>query len=90
MRPESEKGYEVARAILDYLYEHPDAKDTLEGIAQWWLTSEGVERELEEVESGVSILLDQGLVVEVRRGGLMPYYRLNRARAEDDWQQPLN
>jgi predicted transcriptional regulator with HTH domain len=90
LKPESEEGYEVARAILNYLYEHPDAKDTLEGIAQWWLTREGIERELEEVERGVSILLDQGLVVEVRRGGLMPYYQLNRAREDDSRQESLN
>lgn len=89
-KPESEEGYEVARAILNYFYEHPDAKDTLEGIAQWWLAREGIEREIEEVERGVSILLDQGLVVEVRRDGLMPYYRLNRVPAEDRRQQSLN
>jgi DNA-binding transcriptional ArsR family regulator len=77
LKPESDEGYEVARAILHYLHEHPEAKDTLEGIAQWWLTREGIERQVKEVERGVSILLDQGLLIEVRRDGLMPYYRLN-------------
>jgi len=77
LKPELDEGYEVARAILNYLRAHPDAKDTLEGIAQWWLTREGIERKVKEVERGVSILLDQGLVIEVRRDGLMPYYRLN-------------
>ena len=83
MKPESDEGYEVARAILQYLHEHPDATDTLEGIAQWWLTREGTERKVKEVESGVAILLDQGLMLEVRRDGLMPYYRLNRTPNEE-------
>jgi hypothetical protein len=83
LKPESDEGYEVARDILHYLHEHPDATDTLEGIAQWWLTREGTERKVKEVESGVAILLDQGLVLEVRRDGLMPYYRLNRTPDEE-------
>ena len=27
----------VARAILQYLHNNPDAQDTLAGIAEWWL-----------------------------------------------------
>jgi hypothetical protein len=76
---EPDEVYEVARAILHYLHEHPDATDTLEGIAQWWLTNEGGERKLKEVEQGVSMLVAEGLMLEVRHDGLMPYYRLNRS-----------
>jgi len=84
LKPDLNEGYEVARAILQYLHEHPDAKDTLEGIAQWWLIHEGIERKIKEVERAVSILLDQGLVIEVRRDGLMPYYRLNTGTQLED------
>ena len=28
---------EVEREILDYLRAHPNAMDTAEGIAEWWL-----------------------------------------------------
>ena len=28
---------QVAKDILAYLAEHPQAMDTLEGIAEWWL-----------------------------------------------------
>lgn len=37
MAPEHERLIEVVDAILRYLHSHPDAVDTLEGIAKWWL-----------------------------------------------------
>ncbi len=67
----------IARAILRYLQEHRDAKDTLEGIAQWWLLKEGREHSLAEVERAVALLLSRSLVVETRRGALPPFYQLN-------------
>ena len=34
----TEKGLpDVAKKILEYLRHHPEAKDTLDGVAQWWL-----------------------------------------------------
>lgn len=65
---------ETARAILRYLVEHPEAKDTLEGIAQWWVGGETSKRV--NVERAVSLLLSRGLVLETRRKGLSPYYQL--------------
>ena len=69
---------EIARAVLRYLQEHPDAKDTLQGIAQWWILRECAERKLSEVEEGVSVLLTKGLIVEMRREGLPSYFALNK------------
>jgi DNA-binding transcriptional ArsR family regulator len=66
---------ETARAILRYLVKHPEAKDTAEGIAQWWVEGERSERV--NVERAVSWLLSQGVILETRRKGLPPYYRLN-------------
>jgi len=68
---------DTAEAILRYLENHPEAKDTLEGIAQWWLLREWSERLLGDVERAVSLLLSQGFLLESRREGLPAYYGLN-------------
>lgn len=67
----------MARAILHYLQVHPDAKDTLDGIAQWWLLKEWTERKYQQIEASIAQLVAEGLVVERRRPGLPPYYWLN-------------
>lgn len=73
---------EIARAVLRYLETHPEAKDTLEGIARWWLERERSERLLEEVERAVTLLLSSDLVLETRRPGMPPYYQINPSRRD--------
>ena len=52
---------EVVDAILRYLASHPDAADTSEGIAKWWLpTDRGIDPEA--VLSALARLEAQGLV----------------------------
>ena len=74
---------EIARAILRYLQVHPEAKDTLEGIAQWWLLREWTTRKFQQIEASVSDLVAEGLVVERRREGSPPYYWLNGAKQDE-------
>ena len=71
------KAREIARAILRYLEAYPDSKDTLRGIAQWWLWRELAEQRLENVERAVATLLSERLILETRRQGLPPYYGAN-------------
>jgi hypothetical protein len=73
---------ELARAILRYLEAHPEAKDTVEGIAQWWLLQEWNEHLLVQVEQAVSLLLSQGLILEIRRPGVPPYYQRHPQQRE--------
>lgn len=89
MENEAEKHREIARAILRYLRAHPDAKDTLEGIAQWWLLREWTEKTVAEVEGTVADLLSKGLLVERHRQGLSTYYWLNESK-KDEISQILN
>lgn len=73
----------MAKAILQYLQGHPDAKDTLEGISQWWLLKEWTEMKFQEIEATLSDLVSRGLVIEGRREGLPPYYWLNRVKQDE-------
>ena len=74
---------DVARDILKYIRDHPGAKDTLEGIALWWLKGTSGERSPAEVERAVAHLLAKRLVVERRRPGLSPYYHVNRQKLDE-------
>ncbi len=71
---------EVVREILRYLVKHPAAKDTLEGIARWWLDRRHVERSVEEVAHSVRLLVSRGLILERCRKTGRPYYQVNPAK----------
>lgn len=71
----------IAREILGYLENHPEAKDTLDGIAEWWLPHRRHERSA--VERAVALLLSHGAIIETRRRGLPPYYQANRRAPPD-------
>lgn len=67
----------IAQRILSYLMNRPEAKDTLEGIAQWWLEREYIEESVDRVSRELSLLCSQGLVVQEKGVGMSPYYKLN-------------
>jgi hypothetical protein len=73
----------IACAILRYLQASPDAKDTLEGIAQWWLWLEVTEPALADVKRALALLVSEGIILETRRDGIPLYYRLNPAKRKD-------
>ena len=67
----------IAQRILSYLMNRPESKDTLEGIAQWWLEREYIEESVDMVSRELSLLCSQGFVVEEKGVGTSPYYKLN-------------
>ena len=56
----------LADEILRYLCEHPEAQDTIEVIADWWLTERRGRQGGAEVEVALQVLVDKGLVGVVR------------------------
>ncbi len=76
----AQRSVEVVREILQYLVNHPAAKDTLAGIARWWLDRQHVERSVEEVAHSVRLLVSRGLILERRRKTGSPYYQVNPAK----------
>jgi hypothetical protein len=66
---------EIAALIMGYFEEHPQAMDTLEGIAEWWLMRERVRVEVETLSRVVRQLTERDLV-EVSGVGQYMRYRL--------------
>lgn len=61
MQPQQQHLTDVVDAILRYLHAHPEAVDSAEGIAKWWLP-EGWCVDVHTVEAALTRLLQQGLI----------------------------
>jgi len=61
----------LALQILDYLRRHPQAKDSVEGIAQFWVSADPV-----EVRRALDRLVDMRLV-EKRTKAAMDLYSMS-------------
>ena len=76
---EDERVRQVAREIEDYLRAHPQAADSLEGIATWWVSRQRIQDEVEVVQAALVELSRAGVLLEALdpMGG-QPIYRLKR------------
>ena len=52
----------VAREIRQYLEHYPEAADTLEGIARWWLTQQRFQQARDTVQQALDQLVAEGVV----------------------------
>ncbi len=66
----------LEKDILAYLAKHPHARDTLDGIVQWWLLEQRIERTTAEVRAALAGLVARKLVKEVRRSDGHVYFCL--------------
>jgi hypothetical protein len=76
-RPVTLSEDELAEAILSYLADHPQAMDTLDGIAEWWILRQRVTIEVNRVARVLGRLTEQGLL-ECLGTGPGRRYRLKR------------
>ncbi|MEE9354521.1 MAG: hypothetical protein V3U75_02935 [Methylococcaceae bacterium] len=53
---------QVAHEIQNYLQDHPNAADTLEGINKWWISRIRVEEAAVVIIKALEILERQGMV----------------------------
>jgi hypothetical protein len=53
---------QVVREIQQYLHEHPNAADTLEGITRWWLSHLNGEVSHSLVQQALDILVSESIV----------------------------
>ena len=70
---------QIGNDILGYLIAHPDAQDTLQGIAEWWLLEQRITEQTALVSEALAALVTEGLVIE-RRGEARSYYKLNKRK----------
>jgi len=72
---------QIAHEVLEYLAEHPEAQDTLEGIIEWWLLEREIKRQTALVKEALADLVAEGLLLECRgKGDALSRYQVNRAR----------
>ena len=74
---------QIAKKILTYLADHPDAKDTLDGILQWWLLEQQIKHEVESVREIVSERVKGKLLLKRKSRDSRVHYRLNRKKYEE-------
>jgi uncharacterized protein YigA (DUF484 family) len=57
-------------AVLGYLREHPEAMDTLEGIAEWWLMAHQVRTDVAMLERVLERLTQERILEQCGSGGV--------------------
>src|SRR5262245_34474023 len=67
----------IISAVLQYLIENPNAQDTIEGVAGWWLLKQEVGRRTQEVKEALDELVAHGYVLEIVGGDSRTYYSVN-------------
>ena len=69
----------LRQAVLNYLEEHPDAMEAVDGIAEWWIARGQIRVEVEALRRVLKELTDSGVLKEMRVTG-ETYYRLARKK----------
>jgi hypothetical protein len=70
----------MVREVLEYFLRHPQAADTLEGVARWRLQAETIERTVGETDEALRWLVQQGFLCEHRKPGSAPIFALDGSR----------
>ncbi len=55
----------IGQSILAYLQVHPEAADSLEGIASWWLPQSGYAGTLEAVQEALGLLVAEQRIARI-------------------------
>jgi hypothetical protein len=76
-------GSKIGNEILAYLVDHPDARDTLEGIVEWWLLERQIKFQTARVKKALSELVVKGLILEHKGFDSQTHYRINQRKYEE-------
>ena len=70
----------LADRIRRYVREHPNAADTLEGVAAWWLSGSADAASLRRVQEAIDRLVSEGEVSRRTLGDGTVIYERNKDR----------
>jgi hypothetical protein len=71
---------DIARAIRRYLETHPQATDSVDGIARWWLLRQRYEKARADVQEALDGLEAAGVVARQAGSDGRVVYRLREGR----------
>jgi hypothetical protein len=60
---------DVSRCILQYLHDYPEAQDTIEGIATWWIMRQRISETVSIVQEALQQLENEGHIATNRAPG---------------------
>jgi hypothetical protein len=74
----------MAREIMSYWVERPDAKDTIEGIQKWWLLQKNVpQRSRIDVQRALDYLTSKGWLIKREIAASTDLYGINPTRMDE-------
>ena len=74
----------LIREILEHVAKHPDAKDTAEGIHNFWLSRQTAQQSRDKVREALKYLVEKkGWLTKKVSGAAVTLYGLNKDRAHE-------
>jgi hypothetical protein len=73
----------LAKAVVAYVARHPDARDTSEGIAEWWIRHQRFRYAASDVARVLTFLVARGLLLKDRGPDGREHYEVNPAKREE-------
>ncbi|HXJ93629.1 MAG TPA: hypothetical protein VMT20_12180 [Terriglobia bacterium] len=73
---------DIAKDILSYFLDNPQAADDLEGVARWRLLRQTIRRDVEETGQALDWLVKRGLLTRVPTAGSAIFHLPAEQRAE--------
>jgi hypothetical protein len=72
----------TALRILRYLAEHPDARDSVSGIIEWWLMEQRIREERAKIVKTLEELVAQDVLLEHRHKNAEEQFSINPEKRE--------